>query len=146
MYFDTWAHVSGPVILWSRVFPGRPDQIAAARRFVRAVLHGRGDTALAELLASELCTNAVIHTRSGQPDGWFFLSVELLAGQCAARLRVLDLGGPRTPTYIRDDPGAAPSLDVHGRGLALVDSLSLHWDVQPGRYGRAVWCDVSLVT
>jgi anti-sigma regulatory factor (Ser/Thr protein kinase) len=54
----------------ARVFPGEPHGVPEARRWAAAVLAQAGaDPALAELLASELVTNAVLHTRSGGPGG-----------------------------------------------------------------------------
>lgn len=49
-----------------RVFPGRDNQVALARDFVRRAA-GPGCPLLDEatLLTSELCTNALQHTASG---------------------------------------------------------------------------------
>jgi hypothetical protein len=60
---------------WSRYFPGHPEQVAEARRFVLAVLAGHPEAESAALVVSELCTNAVCHTFSGGPDGLFAVTV-----------------------------------------------------------------------
>jgi hypothetical protein len=48
-----------------RVFPGRPDQVAQARRFVGRVLSGCPVADDALLCVSELASNAIRHTRTG---------------------------------------------------------------------------------
>lgn len=53
---------------WHRTFPGKREQVREARRFIRAHLPHHPD---AELIASELVTNAVEHTRTGEPGGVF---------------------------------------------------------------------------
>ncbi len=60
-----------------RVFPGHPAQVAHARRFVQRSLAPDGPAADAALLTSELATNAVWHTASGQ-GGTF----EVIIWQC----------------------------------------------------------------
>jgi hypothetical protein len=50
-----------------RAFPGRADQVAHARRFVRrAVGPGCPATGDVVLLTPELVTNALLHTRTGR--------------------------------------------------------------------------------
>jgi hypothetical protein len=52
------------------VFPGEPGRVQDARRWAAALLAQAGaDPGIAELLASELVTNAVLHTLSGEPGG-----------------------------------------------------------------------------
>ncbi len=57
-----------------RVFPGRPEQVALARRFVARMLDGCPVADDAQLCASELASNAIRHTvRPGAPrcgSGW----------------------------------------------------------------------------
>jgi anti-sigma regulatory factor (Ser/Thr protein kinase) len=84
--------------------------------------------ATAQLLTSELVTNAVQHGR-GQ--------VELLLTDCgdSIRVEVIDESAER-PHLLRASPG-----QVRGRGLMLVESFSSHWGVTalPGRPGKSVW-------
>jgi hypothetical protein len=49
-----------------RVFPGRPDQVAHARRFVGRILTGCPVADDALLCTSELASNAIRHTRTGR--------------------------------------------------------------------------------
>src|SRR5450755_2876039 len=48
-----------------RVFPGRPDQVACARRFISRILSRCPAAADAVLLTSELVTNTLLHTSTG---------------------------------------------------------------------------------
>lgn len=63
-------------------FPGIPDSVAAARRFVTGMLRLCPQTSApdevvhrVELIVSELCTNAIRHTRSGDPGQKFHVHV-----------------------------------------------------------------------
>jgi anti-anti-sigma factor len=84
----------------------------------------------AMLVASELVTNAVVHTH-----GPLRLRLELVAGRL--RLAVADqsprlLGLAADP----DDPEAEG-----GRGLVVVDQLASSWGVQhPPEGGKVIWC------
>jgi anti-sigma regulatory factor (Ser/Thr protein kinase) len=109
----------------------------AARRFVRRVLEATdAEVALdtAELLTSELVTNAVVHVGS---------SSELV-------ITTMD-GGVRVE--VTDHDGRLPAIETagadatHGRGLAIVDALADAWGVD-GRAdnGKTVWFELSLGT
>jgi anti-sigma regulatory factor (Ser/Thr protein kinase) len=86
------------------------------------------------LLASEVVTNAVVHSRSGLPGGVFTVHAEVRPGYFAW-LEVEDQGGP----WIEQ---AAPD-EEHGRGLALVAALAGdgNWTVEDGSTPgtRIVW-------
>lgn len=125
------------LMVWSRLFPGQPEQVGASRRFVRAVLDGRADTHMIELLVSELTTNALLHTASGLPDGWFV--VHLLVFTDRVRIRVFDLGGKTVPAVVED-----PNGDEHGRGLLTVAAIAMAWGVEGDAAGRVVWADFPL--
>ncbi|MEW2581334.1 ATP-binding protein [Streptomyces syringium] len=92
---------------------------------------------LLELIVSELATNAVLHTRSVRIP----LEIELTAD--SVRVSVRDRG-PRPAGPIR--PRARThELDESGRGLELVDALSLRWGVLPAPgAGSTVWATVAL--
>lgn len=101
----------------------------AARRFVKRVLSELGEsgetTERAVLLANELVTNAVVHTRSR-----ITLEVEVTASQVA--IAVADRG----PGLIRlRQP--TPS-DTTGRGLQLLDRLADSWTVDYGAGGKRI--------
>jgi anti-sigma regulatory factor (Ser/Thr protein kinase) len=78
-----------------RVFLGRHEQVAHARRFVARTLAGCPVTNEAILCVSELATNTLLHTASGD-EGEFEVIVQ--RGQSWARVAVCDEGSPRIPT------------------------------------------------
>ena len=79
------------------------------------------------LVASELVTNAVVHTR-----GPLRLRLELVAGRL--HLAVADV----SPRLL----GLAADPDAEGgRGLLVVDQLASSWGVQhPPEGGKVIWC------
>ncbi|MEW1832212.1 ATP-binding protein [Streptomyces sp. NPDC088196] len=113
--------------------------VTVCRRTLRLVLTAHGlirvvDTA--ELLATELVANAVLHTK-----GPVMLRVRLAAG--VLRVGAWD-ANPEPP----EPPGQLENLlDAEaGRGLALVRACADHWGWQPlsrnGQRGKYVWCDL----
>jgi anti-sigma regulatory factor (Ser/Thr protein kinase) len=116
-----------------RVFPGHPAQVAQARRFVQRTLAAHGPTADAALLTSELATNAIQHTASGQ-DGTF--EVVIYQRPATVRIAVINAGSPSIPA------ATASGLNDSGRGLALVDALARQWGQQGNRHARVVWFDL----
>jgi anti-anti-sigma factor len=127
------------------LLPPTPTAPATARRFVRetwrswqVLLEGQDDAARpaaaaelldrAELLASELVTNALVHAHTDVR-----LRISLRGDQL--RLGVHD-GGRRLLRLIGGDPHAEA-----GRGLLLVERLALAWGVyRPPDGGKVVWC------
>jgi len=83
------------------------------------------------LLASELATNAVLHSRSGDPGRMFTVRATLYLGEYAW-LEVVDQGGP----WIFDGPD-----DEHGRGLAIVASIAGdgNWGIDGDAACRVAW-------
>jgi serine/threonine-protein kinase RsbW len=123
---------TAPPLAWSRAFPAVPAQVAEARRFLAAILDGRPTADDAVLCLSELATNAVIHSHSGQPGGSYTVSAEL--GPRRLRVEVRDQGGPWTPAEDPDDP--------HGRGLLIVRQLAADWGRAGGVTGWTVWFEM----
>ena len=85
-----------------RVFPGRPDQVRQARRFVARALDGCPAADDAVLGVSELASNAVQHSRSGQ-GGRF--QVLVWRGRASACIAVIDDGarcGPAPRRTVRE--------------------------------------------
>ena len=120
-----------------RVFPGRPDQVAHARRFVGRALTGCPVADDALLCASELASNAIRHTRTGR-SGKF--QVVVWRGQASACVAVLDDGSDTTPT---PTPGQAGRLAESGHGLLAVQAVAAWWGHHTYRdgstRGTAVW-------
>jgi anti-sigma regulatory factor (Ser/Thr protein kinase) len=124
-----------------RVFPGLPDQVAHARKFVARVLDRCPvtimDTAL--LLTSELVTNTLRHT--GTADGGTF-EVIVWRGLAATCIAILDGGSDSTP--IRHAPDQDERIESaepaeSGHGLVLVDALATRWGYRRYDEGTAVW-------
>jgi len=112
-----------------------PDHTAAARarHFVAATLRGWGchdAVADAELLVSELVTNAVLHARS------------------EATVTVDRNGSGLLRVAVCDASPAAPRLrdygpeSVTGRGMLLVDRIARRWGVDVSSSGKCVWFEV----
>ena len=78
----------------TRIFPGERDQVGHARKFVGRVLDGNALADDAALLTSELATNAVLHTASGQ-GGTFAVAVRQQA--TLVRVEVWDAGAVTAP-------------------------------------------------
>ncbi len=108
-------------------------EVPEARRALRELLRhwGKpGRSEIAELLTSELVTNALVHTDH---------DAVLTATVSPRGLRV----------EVRDFVGRRPRLRVpnaddgtHGRGLVLVESLADAWGVRAHGVGKAVWFEL----
>ncbi|MFI7135854.1 ATP-binding protein [Nonomuraea sp. NPDC050153] len=117
---------------FSRYFLGSAPSVTEARRFVAALLRGWPGVSDAELIVSELATNAIRHSASGRFGGRFLVSVH--AHPDRLWIGVLDEGGPSSPRVFR------PCLEGEGgRGLLVVASLALDWGVWGDEHGRTVW-------
>ncbi|MEC3996573.1 ATP-binding protein [Actinacidiphila sp. DG2A-62] len=123
-------------------WPQAAASVGRARRALRTVM---SDWALreladeAELVLSELMTNAVQHARN--PAGTVETRFSLLPGGDGVRLDVYDADRERWP---RMRPATAD--DFGGRGLHLVDELTRRrWGVhlRPDAPGKTVWAEVS---
>ena len=118
----------------SLVLTGGLDQVQAARRLAVAMLVDLPleVVAAAELVVSELVTNALLHG-GGQ------VAVRL-AIDPETRLRVeVEDAGHRLPVTARDSTEA-----MTGRGLALVSQLAQAWGVEPSAAGKVVWAELAL--
>jgi serine/threonine-protein kinase RsbW len=118
-------------ITFERDYPGTADQV----RRVRADLTGiAGAYPIADelvLLASELATNAVLHTRSGHPARTFTVRATLYPGDYAW-VEVVDQGGAWTADMYDDE---------HGRGLTIVANLAGdgNWGIEGNSASRVAW-------
>ena len=119
---------------WTRVDP-TPAAPRAARRFLRDRLHEWGLPAdrvdTAELCLSEVVTNAVLHANT--PIGVLLTREE-------DRIRVVVEDGGRQRQVARR-VGAGPD-DVGGRGLLLVEELTVAWGSEQSERGTVVWFEV----
>ena len=122
--------VPGPAVL---DLEQHPAAVRRARLFVRnqcRVAGVNGETSdTAVLLTSEIVTNAFLHGRSG---AWVTLTAS------ADRLRV----------EVGDESARRPRLEhpdgeaLHGRGLAIVDTLAEEWGSDIHRRGKVVWFEL----
>ncbi|WP_240771487.1 ATP-binding protein [Nocardioides sp. GY 10113] len=112
--------------------PFLPSAVSRARAVVRqAGSHLPGPVVDdAELLASELVSNAVVH---GAPD----VRLTVTAHPDALDVGVRD-GSSVLP---RVSPGPASADAAHGRGLRIVQRLAQNWGVAPSASGngKTVW-------
>jgi hypothetical protein len=111
-----------------------PDRVAAAkaRHFVGETMRGwdcDGMIPDAELLVSELVTNAVLHARSAS-------RVTIERQGTTLRISVFDTS-PTRPRLRNYGPEA-----VTGRGLLLVDRISQRWGVDQLPTGKSVWFEI----
>ncbi|WP_369030441.1 MULTISPECIES: ATP-binding protein [Streptomyces] len=109
-------------------------EVPEARRAMRELLRhwGRpGSSEIAELLTSELVTNALVHT---DRDAVLTATVS----PHGLRVEVRDFVGRRPRLRVPDaDDG------THGRGLVLVESLADAWGVRAHGVGKAVWFELN---
>jgi hypothetical protein len=118
------------------VFPGEPCRVQDARRWAAVLLSRAGaDLEAAELLASELVTNALLHTLSGEPGGT--VTVIVTPGGV---LHVHDLG-PAGPGPCAGPGGWAPGAERadFGKGLLLVAVLGAGLVHGPAAACPAAW-------
>jgi anti-sigma regulatory factor (Ser/Thr protein kinase) len=122
------------------VLPGVPESVATARAVTRRVLSTAGAQAQnAVTCVSELVTNAILHTRSGQAGGHLAVTLEIRADRSVV-VSVLDEGARTGRAVAR--PGGE-----HGRGLSIVEILSDDWGVIPMHgSGRLTWCRLDAVS
>ena len=111
----------------ARRFRCRPEDVTAARLFVRAQLSDEPPEMVqaAELMTSELATNCVMHAHSD-----FELAIN---AHDQIRIEVSDAGRGR-PTLLQPDVRA-----LTGRGLRIVDAMSDAWGVIANTPGKTVW-------
>ncbi|MFD3546919.1 ATP-binding protein [Streptomyces sp. NPDC058655] len=109
--------------------------VGEVRRALRELMRHRcrADTAdVAELLITELVTNALVHTDRGA-------EVSASLGPGRLRVEVRDYAARRPRPYV-------PTADdgTHGRGLALVQSLADAWgvDALSRGGGKVVWFEL----
>jgi GAF domain-containing protein/anti-sigma regulatory factor (Ser/Thr protein kinase) len=109
-----------------------PDAVSHARHWVADSLAGTPHADLvpdAELVVSELVTNAILH-------GSAPVTVRVAVGT-SVRIEVGD-GSRTAPVRARARTDA-----MTGRGLALVAALARDWGVESRPGGKVVWCELA---
>jgi Histidine kinase-like ATPase domain len=116
----------------ARAFPAAREACRAARRFVSETLRrwgaadGAGD---AEIVVTELATNAVVHARSA-------FQVELAVTGSSVLIRVSDTVPLHGPS------GGAPLVAAPTHGLGVIAAIARAWGAEPVTGGKAVWADL----
>jgi serine/threonine-protein kinase RsbW len=115
----------------SRAITAQALSVAASRRYVRDVLRGHplANIDAVELMVSELATNSVKHAHSD-----FKVSINDSGGEIRVEVRDTGRGQP----VLRFPAPTEPS----GRGLRIVEALSLAWGTADSPRGKTVWFTV----
>lgn len=128
--------VASVALLGQKWIPRDEKCVGSARRFVRDVAIDWSTAEdvpdIAELLASEVVTNAITHGTANRPD------------QSTIRIAV-GRAGPLMSVDVYDSCIAIPrmraagSMETSGRGLAIVETLAHKWGWNLHRHGKSVW-------
>lgn len=109
-----------------------PEAVSAVRRFVSGVLEDWDEDALvpdATLVISEMATNAVMHAGSA------FRAYVERSGE-VIRIAIEDAGSGMPESL------ALNGEDLNGRGVAIVEALSLRWGWDALASGKIVWAEL----
>ncbi|WP_404192575.1 ATP-binding protein [Streptomyces tauricus] len=122
--------------VWGLTCPGFPEEVSRARRWTRDILRGSPLADDAEVIVSELSTNAILHTASGRQSGSFHLALAISPQMVA--LSVTDGGGTgRAPKVEHQDQEAE-----HGRGLSMVSAIAHRVVVHDSDDGHTVTAEL----
>lgn len=117
------------------MLPSIPESVRIARFHVRAALgfHGLNEYADdAETITSELVTNAIQHVCEDADET---ISVTLARVWCPASVAVVVSDSSPEGPILRKPSGASE----HGRGLQIVEGLSVHWGWHLETGGKAIF-------
>jgi serine/threonine-protein kinase RsbW len=118
-------------ITFEHDYPGTIDQARHVRADLAKVATACPVADDLVLLASELATNAILHSRSGHPARTFAVRVKLYPGDYAW-VEVADQGG----VWLQDEHD-----EEHGRGLNIVAAIAGdgNWGIDGDNASRAAW-------
>ncbi len=121
------------IVTFERTYPGTKDQVRAVRTDLGPFLDGFPAADDLVLIASEISTNAVLHSRSGTDGQTFTVRAETHPGQYVW-VEVEDRGG---------DWSDRDADDEHGRGLDILAAIAGggNWGIETGNAAgsRLVW-------
>lgn len=130
-----------PVMLGCVRLAARPESVAEARKLTVEILkrlriceEAREN---AQLIVSELVTNAVVHGARGRDPHVLLVVIQ---------------SGPKLKVKVYDassnlGPRAEPAEDAEsGRGLVIVDALSDRWGATASAYGKCLWAELDVGT
>jgi serine/threonine-protein kinase RsbW len=115
-------------------YPGAAEHIRAVRADLRPLLADCPTADDVILCASELATNAVLHSNSRLPGGTFTVRAAINPGHYV-RIEVEDNGGPWTP---------ATSDAAHHHGLDIICIVANKWGIDGDYAVRSVWARFDL--
>ena len=120
------------LMLGSLTMPGLPEHVSDARRLVARAVgdHPRADAA--QLLTSEVVTNAILHSRSRLPGGT--VAIVVARNSAGLLVTVTDNGSDANVPVVRNTPEAE-----HGNGLLLVETLADVWGYLHNDERTMVW-------
>jgi serine/threonine-protein kinase RsbW len=120
-----------PAVTFERSYPGVAAQVHIMRADLELVCFGCPVANDVLLLASELATNAILHSRSGHPDRDFTVRATLYPGEYLW-VEIIDQGG----SWTTDD-----YEDGHGRGLLIVAAIAGddNWGIEGNEACRVAW-------
>lgn len=124
-----------PVMKCQCTFAAVPSQVSQARRYLASLLDGHRAAEDAMTCLSELATNAVLHSDSGELGGSFDVSVTVEPGRI--RIEVADQGGSWRRRCLNADGECG-----RGRGLGIVAAVASAWGIAGDRSGRTAWCEL----
>ncbi len=116
----------------TRTFGRHPDEVPAARRFIRDTLDGCPACFDAELLTCELVTNAVQHATDAD-----WVTVAVMRRGAVVHVDVIDDGRSGLPHWRE-----ATGQDEDGRGFQLVNEIAERWGFLRERAGTCVWFEI----
>lgn len=121
------------VRIWELTCPGLVEEVGRARRWARDILHDHPQADDAALIVSELTSNAVVHTASGNEGDDFLVTVAISPSSVC--ISVADSGHTDTCPHVQhpDDH------ETRGRGLTLVTALADYVEVHgDDTYGHVI--------
>ncbi|MGH3437139.1 MAG: ATP-binding protein [Sciscionella sp.] len=127
----------------SRFFAGEPSSVAVARVETRQFVGDIPRRDDAELIVSELATNAIRHSASRERHGEYELRLLLQPGWL--RIEVVDQGTPTvsTPAGPSDEAIGSVYHRESGRGLEIVDAVADKWGYDQDTDRGTWWAEVA---
>src|SRR4051812_9589846 len=122
------------VLLGALALPGVERSVPYARHFLRDLLPAGAPVAYDLMtVASELTSNAIAHTRSGQGGQ---ITVQLLARPGVFRVEVADDGAAGARPHVKAESGCES-----GRGIHIVQELTTGWGYTEDGARTIVWAE-----
>lgn len=119
----------------SHTFPGDATAPAGVRLLLQRQLEACGHTSTiseAQLLASEVVTNAVIHTQCDE------CKVDISIDDTRIRIAVTDCDAHSIPFLTSPDPSR-----FGGLGLHIVNDVARCWGWELNGHGKTVWFELT---